>query len=190
MKNNKTENIIIEKANHKNIKKTWLALDVATHVGYALYDGERITEHGTWQLSDNKEGQRESELRKELSSYIKEKGVRLVIVEDIYYDQYKQTAFKVLQSLQAIVSLVCYDNGLPAPIKYLPTKWKSKLFGYRNRYADKNHTMNCVQKHGYVLGELHPFKVDDEADAICIMYAHCAFKNKSIANPSTSVRLA
>lgn len=87
-----------------------LALDIATHCGYAV----GIRESGTWDLStkrDESKGIRLLKLRRHIQDVHDKKPIELVVFEAVRAFGH-QPAVVALSEFQAVIKIWCHDNGI------------------------------------------------------------------------------
>lgn len=139
-----------------------LALDPATHCGWAHSDGPS----GTWDLSirrDESAGMRLIRLRGKLNELLKSQGVDVIVYEAARNAGSKMQGALVIQAkLESVIVTFCEDNGIEYR-GYSPTEVKKHATGKGT--ANKDHMIAAAkQKFGIDVGE-----DDNQADALHIL---------------------
>lgn len=115
-----------------------LSLDVATHMGWAYFDGTKIAGGGTWDFSvkrDESTSMKFIRLKSELNK-IKEKGIDLLVFESARHSAPKMQGALVVQAeLQAIVKNWSDENQI-AYRGYSPSEPKKFATGLGNCSKD------------------------------------------------------
>ena len=144
-----------------------IALDQALQVsGYAIFNGNKLQESGTFSLSKTKPiEQRLALLYQELENLLQkvdDEHVRLVF-EDIQLQAGNVKTYQRLAYVQAAILLWCYYHQINYDI-LPPSHWRKVLGGGfgRKRDEQKQHAIDLVRK---TCGKE---VTSDEADAICI----------------------
>ena len=139
-----------------------LAIDPATHCGFAYYDGA-ITS-GVWDLSvrtDESSGMRLLRFKGKLKE-ISALGIELVVFEAVRHANPKMIRGIIIQSeIQGILKCWCDENE----VEYFglsPSEIKKHITGKGN--ADKIAVMNAINKKLNL-----QIKDDNEADALAIL---------------------
>jgi Holliday junction resolvasome RuvABC endonuclease subunit len=119
---------------------TILALDPATHTGWALHDGLSILASGTWDLSvrrDESGGMRLVRLRSKLRQVLEAfPSIALVVFESARHGAPKMQGALVVQSeLQAVIKLWAQDRKLDFK-GYSPSEIKKRATGKGNAGKD------------------------------------------------------
>ncbi|MDR0750487.1 MAG: hypothetical protein LBF62_13090 [Tannerellaceae bacterium] len=176
------------KMNQKNYNGTILALDVASKkTGYAIYEEGEIFKHGTWKLSKDEYC---GSLASNVEKFIKEYGITLIVVEDIFRDKdvRKDKSFQILSECRGAVQAIADWHNIPVTA-IEPVRVKRKIWGYnpsreyyRNltRPEHKQRMILAVQILGY---GLENDRADDEADAIGLMITYLDIYRYLITHP-------
>lgn len=183
----KLNNFKIEKVQYipkkKGVQRV-LGLDQATHIsGFSVFDNEKLITHGTLEVYEDDEIERDNHIKQWLISIVENLKVDIVGLEDIQLQQFNNkevgvTTYKILARLQGILMECCYELG----IEYIlcpPATWRAHCKVKGRTKADKKKSMQLIVK------DLFDISVsNDEADAIGIgkYIAETKKKKKEIFN--------
>ncbi len=141
-----------------------LALDPATHCGWALYHNGNLTASGTWDLSirrDESGGMRLVRLRGKLMEVMQ--GIDLVVFESARNAGPRMQGALVVQSeLQGVIKLFCECEHRQYR-GYSPTEIKRFATGKGN--AKKPDMIEAAKR----LWPMENVVSDDQADALCLL---------------------
>lgn len=161
-----------------------LGLDQATHIsGFSIFDNEKLIHHGTLEVFEDDEIERDNHIKQWLISIIESWKIDLIGMEDIQLQQFNNrdigvTTFKILARLQGILMECCYELGIDY-ILCPPATWRAHCKVKGRTKSDKKKSMQLIVK------ELFDISVNnDEADAIGIgkYIAETKKKQKEIFN--------
>lgn len=143
-----------------------LALDVATGVtGWALREGDRITEHGTIKAPKGDIEERKDYIRQKLLHYcLNGQPLNIVMIERSFVFNSGNTT-RLLCELQGIIKNCCHRMGYPI-VEPSPTTWRAICPG--SGKCDKDAAVEYARLKGYV------FETADEAEAICMALSFSA----------------
>jgi Holliday junction resolvasome RuvABC endonuclease subunit len=162
------------------MEKTILALDTATHTGYAIYKNGRITKHGTWKF---KSESREWELLVKLEKTIEQEKITHIVAEDVYVDPRKPGAWQALTMLRGIIKAVqCEYECELSFIEYKAAKKCVCNLVHGSYLKGKEEMIWAVTRLGY---ELKTSTAHDEADAIAILITYLCGRRLPITHPMT-----
>lgn len=152
---------MIERGNKPKIKQTYriLALDVATHCGWAVNTCDAF---GVWDLSpkrDESAGMRLIRFRAKLNEVITDESINLVVFERP--GGFHKGAMIVQSELQSVVKVICEDKEIPYRA-YSSQEIKKFATGKGNANKEKM-IAAASQKLGYKGDN------DNEADALWLL---------------------
>ena len=154
--------------------QTILALDTATHCGYAVYKNGKVITAGVWNLDRKANGvtNRYGTLYDRIQATIERYKITHIVKEDVYLDttsHQKDNAFKVLCNLAGVVELVAFDYNVT--ITNIETrKMQRFMFGrLAQRFDAKQAMCNQITQLGYTLPSTHK---DDMADALGLLFTY------------------
>lgn len=153
--------------------KNFLALDQSLNItGYAFFmpGTNKLIRSGTFQVKAGKPiEQRLSEIWDNLNKITKDENIGHVFIEDIQYQNNKDT-YKKLAYVQAAIFLWCYWNDMKISVLG-PSHWRKIItdnhgikFG-RSRAEQKKACYDFVTHHWHLSPEN---TTEDEADAIAL----------------------
>lgn len=155
-------------------EQTILALDTATHCGYAVYKNGKVITAGVWNLDrkDNGVINRYGTLYDRIQATIERYKITHIVKEDVYLDttsHKKDNAFKVLCELAGVVKLVAFDYNVT--ITNIETRQMQRfMFGrLAQRFDAKQAMCNKITQLGYTLFGTHK---DDMADALGLLFTY------------------
>ena len=143
-----------------------LALDVATHCGWAISDNGKILGSGTWDFTvkrDESTSMKFIRLKSELNKILVAHGIDLLVFEAARHAGLKMQGALVSQSeLQAIVKNWCDENGMIAYRGYSSKEIKKHATGNGN--SKKEDMINAAK-------EKFQIKIvdDNQADALWLL---------------------
>lgn len=145
-------------------KELLLALDQSSRcTGYAVFEGEELTESGTFTLSDSDFGKRLESLRKKVLELIDQFKITKAAIEDIQLQSNANPAtYKALAEVLGVLEELFTELSIPYEIVHSQS-WKSALgIGGRKRTEQKKNAQEFVQT------TYNKQVSSDESDAICI----------------------
>ena len=150
--------------------KKLLALDQATSfLGFAVFEGQDLTDNGTVFFRGDPAIKRIALIRKWLNCKVHEENIDFVAMEDIQQQKNVKT-FRVLAQLLGVLECYLFEKGIPYRIVHVKT-WRKELGipDTTNREKAKASTMEYIEKK-YDIENVE----EDAADAICI--GECCLK--------------
>lgn len=154
--------------------QTILALDTATHCGYAVYKNGKVVAAGVWNLDrkTNDISNRHVNLYDRLNYIIDRWNVTHIVKEDVYLsheDHRQDNAFKVLCELGGVVKAIAGLRGVSA-IEIQTKCMQRFIFGrVLKREQAKQAMCNVMTRLGYELPSTHK---DDMADALGLLFTY------------------
>lgn len=142
-----------------------LAIDQSSRCnGYAIFENNELIETGTFTLTSDDVGERLVQLREEVTKFIDNNQIELVLFEDIQLQAGNAgvTTYKVLAEVFGVIQELLTEKGIEYQIIHSQT-WKSILnIKGRSRPEQKKNAQM------YVLNTFNKKVSQDTADAICI----------------------
>lgn len=142
-----------------------LAIDQSSRCnGYAIFENNELIETGTFTLTSDDVGERLVQLREEVTKFIDNNQIELVLFEDIQLQAGNAgvTTYKVLAEVFGVIQELLTERGIEYQIVHSQT-WKSILnIKGRSRPEQKKNAQM------YVLNTFNKKVSQDTADAICI----------------------
>lgn len=146
-----------------------LALDQSLRItGYAIFDDNNLIYSGTYSIPSSIPIERRlGKIMQNLNNIAEEYNITEVVLEDIQYQNNKET-FKKLAYVQSIIILWCYYHDCTYTI--IPAaRWRSLL---ENKYHIKFGKVRAEQKQNAMnfVKSIYPDFIftEDMADAVCI----------------------
>lgn len=128
-----------------------LASDTATKLGFASYN-----DSGVWDF--HKSEKPLVDMDSKFYYYIKEHDIKVIVMEDIFCDDNRQSAWKKLGEYRGVIRMLCEELNIT--IVFVPPT-KIKYYATGNQYALKSQMVeSCKRRYG-----ITPID-DNEADAI------------------------
>lgn len=158
-----------------------LALDASTKsTGWAIYNNQELKDYGCITAGSSNLFKRIHKMTDEISKIIKEYKVDEVAVEEILIEdvRHNQKVFKALMYLQGFIVDICNEYKIVSTF-YVSSAWRKKCGIHTGpsvyRESLKQKDIQFV-KNQFSISVVN----DDEADAICIGFAHVGGKIKKI----------
>lgn len=155
-------------------EQTILALDTATHCGYAVYKNGKVITAGVWNLERKTDGTTSTHaaLYNRLHATLERYNITHIVKESVYLDttdHRKDNAFKVLCELGGIVRLSAQLHNIPA--FEIATKAMHRYMFKKTlkRATAKEYMCNRMKHLGYVLPSRN---ADDMADALGLLFTY------------------
>ena len=154
-----------------------LSLDLSTKSsGWAIYQDKELIDHGCITASSNDLIKRIYKMIDSIEEILNKYTIDKIIVEEVRpdiggYGAGNQQTHKALMWLQASLAFKIHDNFSNIEIEYIyPSSWRAVL-GIKNGRGIKRTTVKEADI-AFVKENFNIEVNDDEADAICIGYAH------------------
>lgn len=142
-----------------------LAIDQSSRCnGYAIFENNELIETGTFTLTSDDVGERLVQLREEVTKFIKDNQIDIVLFEDIQLQSGMAgvTTYKVLAEVFGVIQELVTELGVEYHIVHSQT-WKSALNIKGKARAEQKKNAQTYVNNTYNI------KVSqDAADAICI----------------------
>lgn len=142
-----------------------LAIDQSSRCnGYAIFENNELIETGTFTLTSDDVGERLVQLREEVTKFIKDNQIDIVLFEDIQLQSgiAGVTTYKVLAEVFGVIQELVTELGIEYHIVHSQT-WKSALNIKGKARAEQKKNAQTYVNNTYNI------KVSqDAADAICI----------------------
>lgn len=161
---------------------TTLALDLASgKTGYAIYRNDKIIKSGTWVL---KSQTRYADLYNNIVNTIDKYEISNLVIEDIFKDNDKPTAFQILAECRGIAECIAQLRRVPTSF-IRPIAVKQHICGIRynkdtSHRQYKDMMIRRITKLGY---KLEKQNADDEADAIGLLITYLDNHNYIVKHP-------
>lgn len=180
---------------------TILSLDTASHkTGYAIYKNGTIITSGSISLKGKGETDTERtqarviDLSHKVQKLITKYGVTQLVVEDIHYNDKKQSAFNVLGTCRGAIWVVNDISGLPPVQTVNPLRAKAQMWGYdgsrklhreMEREEQKARMIRAITRLGYTLNTDRNGNYDnDQADAIGLLITYLKSRHYPVTHPN------
>lgn len=145
-----------------------LALDGASRkTGFAVYRGGVVIKSGVWALNSK---HKHLDLYNHIADTITQYHVTKVVAEDIYKDNGKPSAWKMLGECRGVIELATQQAGVtlhyltPVVVKHEIWHYTKAKHGTMSRTDQKQRMCNAITAKGFNLTG-----GDDEADAIGLL---------------------
>lgn len=144
-----------------------LVIDTATQSGFCVYNArkQQITVSGNFKL---KQGCEFDCLRKKVERLASRYHIKMIVVEDVYFDKRYKAVYHKLMEYRGVIQLVCHLNGLEFDV--IPNLVAKKyVFGDWNKAKCITKVRICdwVRGYGYAPSSL------DESDSIMLCVGYC-----------------
>lgn len=150
-----------------------LVLDQASKTsGYSIWKDNELIKYGAFTYHDTNQITRIVKLGQRVNEIIETLGIQELVIENIQLEQgvgNNVATFQILAQLQGILHYVAFINNIPCYM-LRPSEWRSRCGFLKGQKQTRQQQKKIAQE--WVLKQYNYKCTQDEADAICIGYAH------------------
>ena len=149
-----------------------LSIDPSTKsTGWAIFDNQELKEYGCITAGSSNLFKRIHKMTEELDKLLQNKNITEIAIEEVVAEdiRHNQQVYKALMYLQAFLADKC-DQFNIKPTFYVASSWRKKCGIHTGRSIYRESLK--AQDIQFVKSQFGINVNDDEADAICIGFAH------------------